>query len=80
MDRLEPPRTRGYIELPIRVGDETIKIGVAIVDWKVPDRYNALLQELARAEVEAQRKQQEELKALQQQRQQQRPAKKEKAR
>jgi proteasome lid subunit RPN8/RPN11 len=68
MERLEPPRTRNYVQLPVRVGDETLLIGVEVVDWKVPDRYNALLRELARAEVEARMKQQEQLRELQKQR------------
>lgn len=51
-ERLEPPRTRNYVQLPVKVGNETVLIGIEIVDWKVPPTLNAYLDKVAKAEVE----------------------------
>jgi len=37
----EPPKVQSFIPVPIRVGDETVLMGVGIVNWSVPPRLNA---------------------------------------
>ena len=44
----EPPRLQNYIPVPIRVGDETVLLGVGVVDWRVPPKVNAAIVELER--------------------------------
>lgn len=73
MERLEPPRVQSYVPVPVRIGNETVMLGVGIVDWKVPPRLDALLQKVAQLEVEARRQEQQELAKRRQE--QQRPAK-----
>lgn len=70
-DRLEPPRVQSYVPVPITVGDETIMVGLGIVNWKVPPRLDALITRAAEAEVELREKQRQELLKLQQERQKQ---------
>ena len=45
-NRMEPPQLRGYIPVPIRVGDKTVMIGVGVAQWDVPPELNAALIEL----------------------------------
>lgn len=40
--RLEPPRPMGYAPIPVRMGDETVLLGVTVTSWQVPDELNAL--------------------------------------
>lgn len=56
MDRLEPPRPLSYVPVPIQVGKETVMLGVAVVEWKVPPQLDAMMNKLAHAEIEEQRK------------------------
>ena len=44
----EPPRLESYIPVPIRVGDETVLLGVGVVNWNVPPRVDAAFVELER--------------------------------
>jgi proteasome lid subunit RPN8/RPN11 len=73
MDQLEPPRVQSYVPVPVKVGDETVMLGVGVVEWKVPPRLDALLEKVARYEVEERRRQREEL--LKQQQKRKRPTK-----
>ncbi|MBN1918375.1 MAG: Mov34/MPN/PAD-1 family protein [Verrucomicrobia bacterium] len=40
----EPPRLRQYVPVAIQVGDETVMVGVGIVDWKVPPELDPALE------------------------------------
>lgn len=42
--RFEPPKLNSYIPLPVQIGDKTALVGLAVMDWKIPDEMNALLQ------------------------------------
>jgi proteasome lid subunit RPN8/RPN11 len=64
MDRLEPPKVQSYVPIPVKVGDETVMLGVAIVDWKVPPRLDGYLQKMARIEVEERLKREQEIREL----------------
>ena len=44
----EPPRLQTYIPIPIRVGDQTVLLGVGVVNWTVPPNVNAAMVELER--------------------------------
>lgn len=44
----EPPQLRSYIPVPIRIGDQTVLLGVGVADWAVPARLNAAYLELER--------------------------------
>ncbi len=44
----EPPRLQSYIPIPIRIGDETVLLGVGVVNWDVPPKVNAAIVELER--------------------------------
>ncbi len=41
--RLEPPRPFSFVPLPVKVGDKTVLVGVAVVSWEVPPELNALM-------------------------------------
>jgi proteasome lid subunit RPN8/RPN11 len=52
----EPPKVESYVPIPIRIGDETVLLGVGILNWSVPPRLNAAylqLEERRRREREA---------------------------
>lgn len=68
MKDLEPPRVQSYAPVPVRIGDETVMLGVAIVDWKVPPRLDAYLRTLAELELEQRAAKEEELRKRQEQR------------
>jgi proteasome lid subunit RPN8/RPN11 len=38
--RMEPPSLNSYAQVPVRMGDKVIMLGVGVVDWKVPDELN----------------------------------------
>jgi hypothetical protein len=44
----EPPSLQSYIPIPVRVGDETVLLGVGVVNWTVPANVNAAMVELER--------------------------------
>lgn len=76
-DELEPPRVESYIPVPVKIGGETVMLGIGIVNWDVPPKLDAFLDKVARAEAELRREQQEQLREVQKQRQ--RPPQKKKA-
>lgn len=61
MDRLEPPRVQSYVPVPVTVGNETVMIGVGVVEWKIPARLDALLSRVAAAEAQRRDEQRKEL-------------------
>jgi len=40
--RFEPPKLNNYIKVPIQIGDKTVLVGLAVVDWEVPPEMDAL--------------------------------------
>ncbi|HWW60695.1 MAG TPA: Mov34/MPN/PAD-1 family protein, partial [Thermoanaerobaculia bacterium] len=76
VDRVMPPRsTRNYIPMPIKIGDQTVLVGLDVVQWDIPPSMDAMMDKLARAEVEH-RAEVEKLMKEQQQKQQKKPQKK----
>jgi proteasome lid subunit RPN8/RPN11 len=73
MDRLEPPKVQSYVPVPVKVGDETVILGVGIVDWKVPPRLDAMMNKVAEAEVAERARQQQELEKARQQQEKKKP-------
>jgi proteasome lid subunit RPN8/RPN11 len=69
MDRIEPPKVQSYVPVPIKIGDETVMLGVGIVDWKIPPRLDGLLEKIAKLEVEERHKREQELLDAQKKRQ-----------
>ena len=41
--RLEPPKVNQIVPVPVKVGDQTVILGVAITSWEVPPELNAIL-------------------------------------
>jgi len=60
-DRLKPPQVQSFVPLPVKIGNETVMLGVAIVDWNIPKQVDAMLDKIARAEVEERKRQEREL-------------------
>jgi hypothetical protein len=55
--RIEPPRNIGFAQIPVKVGDHTAMLGVAVVSWELPPEMNAVVQQAAeqlKRELEAQ--------------------------
>lgn len=69
--RLEPPRVNSMVPIPIQVGEKRVMVGVALVEWDVPEELNALLlqehlkrrEAAERAAQEAQRQREKEAKS-----------------
>ena len=36
-DRAEPPKLKQYVPVPITIGDQQVLLGVAVVDWIIPE-------------------------------------------
>jgi proteasome lid subunit RPN8/RPN11 len=51
-DRIKPPQTNGYIQVPVKIGDDVVMVGLDVVRWDVPPRLNALLDKAVKAEAE----------------------------
>jgi proteasome lid subunit RPN8/RPN11 len=66
-DRLKPPEMRSFVPVPVKVGNETVMLGISIVDWNVPKQLDAMLDKVARMEVEERQRQERELEKLRQQ-------------
>ena len=49
----EPPRLQSYIPIPLQVGDQTVLLGVGVVNWQVPPKMNAAMVELERRRQQA---------------------------
>ncbi|MHC5057031.1 MAG: hypothetical protein ACYTKD_20330 [Planctomycetota bacterium] len=47
--RYEPPRTRQYVKVPVKVGDKVVFLGVSVVDWEIPPELD--LEKRLRAEI-----------------------------
>ncbi len=60
VERVAPPKVQSYVPVPVRIGDQTVMLGVAVVDWNVPPRLDAYLDKLARITIEEQKKEQKE--------------------
>ena len=65
LDRLEPPRVQSFVPVPVKVGDQTVMLGVGIVQWNVPRELDALLDKVAKAEAEERKRLQQELRKQQ---------------
>lgn len=75
LDRIEPPKLASYVPMPVNVGGKTVYLGVGLVNWDVPKELDAMMDKIAREEVEQRRRDQEALRKLQQERQKKRNAK-----
>jgi proteasome lid subunit RPN8/RPN11 len=60
-DRLKPPQVQSFVPVPVKVGNETVLLGVAVVNWEVPKQLDAMMDKIARAEVEERQREQKEL-------------------
>lgn len=74
-ERLEPPRVQSYVPVPVRIGNETVMLGVGIIDWKIPPRLDAYLEKLAEVELEERHEKERALRELQKKKQQPAPKK-----
>ena len=55
--RMEPPKINAsFVPVPVQVGDKTIMVGLAVVEWQVPPEMDAMMVKLAKAKVEAETK------------------------
>ena len=70
LDRIEPPRVQSYVPVPVKVGDKTVFLGVALTQWEVPRELDALLDKIAKREVEERIRMQKELEEQQRERRQ----------
>lgn len=72
-NRLKPPEPVTAFSVPIKVGNDTFELGIGVVEWKVPPQYNALLDRIAKAEVEERKREEQEiLKRMREEQKQQR--------
>ncbi|MGZ7030509.1 MAG: hypothetical protein ACXVIJ_00945, partial [Thermoanaerobaculia bacterium] len=70
MDRLQPPKIQSYVPVPVKIGDETVMIGVGIVNWRIPPRLDAYLEKLAKIELEGRRQTEQQLREIEKKHQQ----------
>jgi proteasome lid subunit RPN8/RPN11 len=50
--RYEPPKPFQYVPVPVQIGDQTALLGIAVVQWDLPPKLNAMLREKVRLELE----------------------------
>jgi len=72
-ERIQPPRVQSYVPVPVKIGDETVFIGVGVVDWKVPPRLDAMMDKLVQAELADRKRLEQEQELLRQKQQKQAP-------
>ena len=51
--RIEPPELRGFVRVPVQIGDKTVLLGVAVMQWDVPPELNATYLQLEQMKREA---------------------------
>jgi uncharacterized membrane protein len=51
-ERIKPPEAMSFVPVPVKIGEETVMLGVQVVRWDVPDRLNGLIDSAVRAELE----------------------------
>jgi proteasome lid subunit RPN8/RPN11 len=51
-ERIKPPESMSFVPVPVKIGDETVMLGVQVVRWDVPERLNALYDSVIRADLE----------------------------
>lgn len=70
-NQLKPPQVQSFMPVPIKVGNDTVMLGVGIVKWDVPPQLDALMEKVARYQVEEDARARKELQQLQKQQQKQ---------
>jgi proteasome lid subunit RPN8/RPN11 len=60
-DRLKPPQVQSFVPVPVKIGNETVMLGVAVVNWEVPKSLDAIYDKLVRAEIEERQRLEKEL-------------------
>jgi proteasome lid subunit RPN8/RPN11 len=48
-----PPTLQQYVPIPVKIGDKTCLLGVAVTRWDVPPELDAIYREMARLQLEA---------------------------
>jgi len=59
--RLKPPELTSFVPVPVKVGNQTVMLGVGVVEWKVPPELDAYLEKVARIQIEEEKKERLEL-------------------
>lgn len=44
---LTPPKMNSFVPVPVRIGDQTVMLGIGIIEWDVPPELNAILLDMA---------------------------------
>jgi proteasome lid subunit RPN8/RPN11 len=51
-ERIQPPEAMSFVPVPVKIGNETVMLGVQVVRWNVPERLNALYDRAIQADLE----------------------------
>jgi proteasome lid subunit RPN8/RPN11 len=72
-DRIKPPEAMSFAPMPVKVGNETVLLGVQVVRWNVPPRLDALYDRMLKLELEERLRLLGEIEELQHEQQRRQP-------
>jgi proteasome lid subunit RPN8/RPN11 len=55
-ERVKPPELNHFVQVPVKIGDKNVLIGVGVVSWQVPDELNGLMIDMERLRLEEEKK------------------------
>ena len=51
-ERVKPPEVSQYAPVPVKIGDKNVLLGVAVLNWQIPDELNGLMIDVEKARQE----------------------------
>jgi proteasome lid subunit RPN8/RPN11 len=55
-ERVKPPELNQFVQVPVKVGDKNVLIGVGVVHWEIPDELNGLMIDMEKLRLEEEKK------------------------
>jgi proteasome lid subunit RPN8/RPN11 len=55
-ERLKPPELNQFVQVPVKVGDKNVLIGIGVVHWEIPDELNGLMIDMEKLRLEEEKK------------------------
>jgi hypothetical protein len=55
-ERVKPPAFNQYVQVPVKVGDKNVLIGVGVLNWEVPDELNGLMIDMEKLRLQEEEK------------------------
>jgi hypothetical protein len=55
-ERVKPPELNQFVQVPVKIGDKNVLIGVGVMSWQVPDELNGLMIDMEKLRLEEEKK------------------------